>query len=376
MDDIPSPHLEASLQYDTERIRKRVCEMGGLVAKALEESSHALFNRQGAVAYSVILRDQKIDDLEQEIDRLCLEFLVRQQPVAGSLRFAYATIKINQELERIGDYAASIAREALILNSMDIELDYADMKKLADAARQMLDKAVRAFLEEDSDLAWETIKEDDAASTLRDQINENIILLREREQLPMEAMTSLMTVTRRFERASNQSANICEEALYMCTGKFMKHLGTEVFRVLFVDETNSCTTQIAEAVGNSLQFENFIFSSAGIEPRRIDERTMRYLLDKGIDISNKITKSVDHIPNLEHYHVVIAFSKTAKKVFPPPPTRTIGMRWKVKDPSEFEGTEDEIQEAYENTFGYLKQQVQDLVQAFLGEQQSTTKTLE
>ncbi len=154
----------------------------------------------------------------------------------------------------------------------------------------------------------------------------------------------------------------------MCTGKFMKHLGTEVFRVLFVDKTNSCTTQIAEAVGNSLRFQNFIFSSAGIEPQRVDEHTVRYLMDKGIDITNKITKSVDHIPNLEHYHLVIAFRKAARKVFPAPPTRTIGLEWKVKDPSEFEGAEEEVQEAYENTFDYLKQQIQDLVQAFLGEQ--------
>lgn len=376
MDENATPHLEASLRQDIDRIRIRVREMADSVREALLESSRALFERKGALAYSVILRDQKIDDLEQEIDRLCLEFLVRQQPVAGALRFVYATIKINQELERIGDYAESIARESLILNSLDIEYDYGDFQQLAESAAHMLDQATKAFLDEDSDLAWETIKEDETASNLRDQINENLILLRERDLLPMEAMTSLMTVARRYERASNQCANICEEALYMCTGKFMKHLGTEVFRVLFVDETNSCTTQIAEAVGNSLQFENFIFSSAGVEPRRVDERTVRYLLDKGINITNKITKSVEHIPNLEHYHVVIAFRKTAKKVFPPPPTRTIGMRWKVKDPSEFEGTEDEIQEAYENTFDYLKQQVQDLVQAFLGEQKSTSQTSE
>ena len=76
----------------------------------------------------------------------------------------------------------------------------------------MLDNAVKAFLEENSDLAWDTIKEDDASSTLRDDINETLILLRERDKLPMEAMTSLMTVARRYERASNQSANICEES--------------------------------------------------------------------------------------------------------------------------------------------------------------------
>ena len=184
----------------------------------------------------------------------------------------------------------------------------------------------------------------------------------------MEAMTSLMTVVRRYERAANQSANICEEALYMCTGKYMKHMGTEVFRVIFVDKTNSCTTQIAEAVGNSLEYQNFIFSSAGVEPQKVDERTARFLLDKDINISNKITKSIDHIPNLEHYHIVIALRKAARRAFPAPPTRTIGVEWKVKDPSEFECSEEEIQEAYENTFNYLKKQIQDLAEAFLGEQ--------
>jgi len=376
METNPTPNLEASLQQDIQRIRSRVREMAKSVRRALQESSEALFERKGALAYSVILRDQKIDDLEQEVDRLCLEFLVRQQPVAGALRFVYATIKINQELERIGDYAESIARESLILNSLGIDFDYAHFQILSEAAINMLDKAVQAFLEENTDLAWTTIKEDENAKQLRDEINEALVLLQEQNKLPMDAMTSLMTVARRFERASNQSANICEEALYMCTGKFMKHLGTEVFRVLFVDETNSCTTQIAEAVGNSLQFENFIFSSAGIEPHRIDERTVRYLLDKGLDITNKITKSVEHIPNLEHYHVVIAFRPAARKVFPPPPTRTIGLEWKVKDPSEFEGSEEEIHEAYENTFNYLKKQIQDLVQAFLGEQKANGNNTE
>jgi phosphate transport system protein len=371
-----TPRLEAFLQQDIQRIRSRVREMAKSVRQALLDCSEALFERKGALAYSVILRDQKIDDLEQEVDRLCLEFLVRQQPVAGALRFVYATIKINQELERIGDYAESIARESLTLNSLEIDFDFAHFQILSEAAINMLDKAAQAFLEENTDLAWATIKEDENAKQLRDEINESLVLHREQNKLPMDAMTSLMTVVRRFERASNQAANICEEALYMCTGKFMKHLGTEMFRVLFVDETNSCTTLIAEAVGNSLQFENFIFGSAGIEPQRVDEQTVRYLLDKGIDITNKITKSVEHIPNLEHYHVVIAFKPAARKVFPQPPTRTIGLEWKVKDPSAFEGSEEEIQDAYENTFSYLKKQVQDLIQAFLGEQKANGNNTE
>ena len=368
METNPTPHLDASLQKDIKRIRRKVRQMAHQVKQALVDSRTALMEQNGTLAYSIILRDQRIDDLEQEVDRLCLEFLLRQQPVAGSLRFVYATIKINQELERIGDYAESIAREVLILNSLEIDFDSQKLQGLSDVAAQMLEQAAQAFLEEDAELAWATIKEDENAKQIRDEINEDLLLQREHNKLPMEAMTSLMTVVRRYERAANQSANICEEALYMCTGKYMKHPGTEVFRVIFVDKTNSCTTQIAEAVGNSLEYQNFIFSSAGVEPQKVDERTARFLLDKDINISNKITKSIDHIPNLEHYHIVIALRKAARRAFPAPPTRTIGVEWKVKDPSEFEGSEEEIQEAYENTFNYLKKQIQDLAEAFLGEQ--------
>ena len=105
-----STHFEATLQRDISLIRSKIAEMSALDQQALKRSLDALINNNRQEAYSVILRDQRIDELEKEIDRLCLEFLVRQQPVAGPLRFAYVTIKINQELERIGDYCESVAR--------------------------------------------------------------------------------------------------------------------------------------------------------------------------------------------------------------------------------------------------------------------------
>ena len=106
-------HYEETLQRDIERIRAKVRQMGSLAEAALKTSMRALVERNRQTAYSVIVRDQRIDELEKEIDRLCLEFIVRQQPVAGTLRFAYAAIKINSELERVGDYAESIARQVV-----------------------------------------------------------------------------------------------------------------------------------------------------------------------------------------------------------------------------------------------------------------------
>ena len=108
-------HFEQSLQRDIDRIKAKVGEMAGLAERALRDGLRALQEKNRVLAYSVVLRDQRVDEMEKEVDRLCLEFIVRQQPVAGPLRLAYATIRINLELERVGDYAEGIARQVLKL---------------------------------------------------------------------------------------------------------------------------------------------------------------------------------------------------------------------------------------------------------------------
>src|SRR6266542_2957728 len=105
----------------------------------------------------------------------------------------------------------------------------------------------------------------------------------------------------------------------MCTGEYMKHKGAEVLRILFVDENNSCRSQMAEGIANSLDQKGFVFSSAGLEARAVDWRTVEFMKEKGIDISRQTSKSVNQIPNIDHYQVIIALDEEAKKVFPPTP---------------------------------------------------------
>src|SRR5580765_2183085 len=131
-------YLEQSLQRDIDRIRDKVREMAGLSEHALVDCMKALEEKNRVLAYSVILGDQRIDELEKEVDRLCLEFIVRQQPVAGPLRLAYATIRINLELERIGDYAEAIARQVLKLTSMKLEIPVERFVEIANLSIPML----------------------------------------------------------------------------------------------------------------------------------------------------------------------------------------------------------------------------------------------
>jgi phosphate transport system protein len=361
-------HYEENLQRDIERIRKKVTEMGSLAERALRSCLQALAERNRQIAYSVILRDQRIDELEKEIDRLCLEFLVRQQPVAGTLRFAYATIKINLELERVGDYAESMARYILVLSGMDLEIPLPRYAEIANLAVPMLHQAVQAFVNQDPDLARKTIETEDQVDVLRHRINAELVASLKQGRLPVEAFTPLITIVNRFERVADQAKSICQEVLYICTGEYTKHRGTEVFRVLFVDEHNACRSQMAEGIGNALGQPKFIFASAGLDPWRLDQAALTFLREKGIDISRNTSRSVDQVPNLDHYQVIVALAEEARRVFPPPPTKVVCLDWSIRDPSKVTGTAEEIRTAYEETYNFLRAHIQDLVEAILGDE--------
>jgi phosphate transport system protein len=353
-------HLETTLQRNIDTIRSKVERMAGLAESALRDSLRALLEKNGQLAYSVILRDQEIDECEKEVDRLCLEFLIRQQPAAGSLRFVYATIKINLELERIGDYAESIARRGLVVNSLNLDLNYSDFEAISETSISMLKSSIQAFLEQDADLAKTTMLAQREANRIRDKINDNLFELREDKKIPITALTPLQTIARRLERVADQSKNICEETLYMCTGQYMKHLGRDTFRVLFVDDNNASTSQFAEAIGNGLAQANFVFSSAGISAEKVTEETITFLKGKGHDISDNISKSVDNLPNLDHYQVVVALSETGQNAFPAPPTKTISIVWGLG----------QVEGDMNATYLFLEQNINDLVQAILGQSKS------
>src|SRR5436853_2118997 len=178
-------HYEEHLQRDTEWIRGKILAMAHLADRALRDSVEALVEKNLTLAYSVILRDQYIDELEKELDRLCLEFLVRQQPVAGHLRFAYATIKINLELERVGDYAESIARQVLKISALEPQPSYDKFVAIANLSIPMLQQAVQAFVDQKPDLARSTMLIEEEVDLLRNGINAALMEQHQQGKLPL-----------------------------------------------------------------------------------------------------------------------------------------------------------------------------------------------
>jgi phosphate transport system protein len=362
-------HLEESLQRDIEHLRRKISDMSALAERALKLSMQALVESSRRLAYSVILRDQYIDEMETEVDRLCLEFLVRHQPVGTHLRLAYATIQINKQLERIGDYAESIARQVLAVTGTDARLNYDRFIELGDLALHMLRNAVQSFLQNDSDLAWRTMAIEERANSLRTTINAELTALGRENQIPSTAVNPLMTVARRLERAADQAKNLCEDVLYLCTGEFIKHRKAEGFRLLFLDQTNSCLGQMAEGLGRSLGLPKFSFSSAGTVPQPIDPQTVQFMAEKGIDISRQTSKSLEQVANWETSQVIIGLSPRALEGLSLRSSKPVVLAWPIQDPLETQGPSEARRAAFEAAYQSLESNLKDLAAAILDEPQ-------
>jgi len=360
--------LELSLERDIDRIRQQLLEMSGLAERALRDCVEALTGGNRQRAYAVILRDQLIDEKEKEIDRLCLEFLVRQQPVGLHLRLAYSAIKINLELERVGDYAESIARQILRLGDLPEAPEPLRRRlvEMADIAIPMLHDATQAFARRDAELAKTAAVSEPAVDALLGKLVTELVEAVRESRIPPEMLMTLSTIGRRFERVADQARNVCMETLYMCTGEVAKHPGADTFRVLFVDERNACRSQMAEAIAQSLDQPRFVFSSAGIDPRAIDPPTLAFLKEKGLDTTRLAPKAIYQVPNLDHYQVIVGVAHEAQQAFPRSPRKLVYVDWSIDDPSRLRGSDAEVRAAYETTFAFLSSHVRDLVGAVLG----------
>ncbi len=367
-------HYEASVERALGRITGTISRMAALNERALVDCMRALRGKDRQLAYAVIIRDQQIDLLEKELDLLCLEFLVRQQPAGGPLRLAYGAIKISTELERVGDYAESIAHQTTKL--LDFELgDVVDrFEQMGELVVPMLRDAVRAFVAQDAGLATATIPVEATLDALKAQLRRDLIQRYRDGQLAFEALDPCLQVARRWERVSDQALNICEETLYQCTGSFTKHRGAESYRVLFFDRGNTGAGPLAVAAGEGMGLRDFVFESAGLAPSSPCAAVLGFLREKGFEAGRRAPKSLSEVPELDRYHVVIGLFAEARRHFPGRPRKVVFLEWPVEDPAEAQGSPESIRVVCERTFRSLQGRLGDLVQAIGTEPEGRSET--
>jgi phosphate transport system protein len=211
------------LDDELDSLRDKVLLLGGETEGALERAMHSLTERDSQVAQEVLENDDKVDALEVEIDRQCIEIIALHQPAARDLRFVISVAKMAPILERIADHACNIARAAIDLNNEPELTAVADLRKMSEHALSMLRAALDAFTSNDAIAAREVIKTDDKINDLYNYIFHKLIEMMVTEPGTATRNARLIFVAKHLERIGDYVTDICELTVYMAEAAFIKH---------------------------------------------------------------------------------------------------------------------------------------------------------
>ncbi len=211
------------LDDELDSLRDKVLLLGGETEAALERAMHSLIERDSQLAQEVLENDDRVDTLEVEIDRQCIEIIALRQPAARDLRFVISVAKMAPVLERIADHACNIARAAIDLNNEPELTAVADLRKMSDHALGMLRAALDAFTSNDAIAAREVIKTDAKINDLYNYIFHKLIEMMVTEPGTATRNARLIFVAKHLERIGDYVTDICELTVYMAEAAFIKH---------------------------------------------------------------------------------------------------------------------------------------------------------
>ena len=211
------------LDSELDALRDRVLVLGGEAEAALGRAMHALGERDSDAAREVLAGDDRIDQLEVEIDRLCIDVLALRQPAARDLRFVISVAKITPILERVADHACNIARVALDLNDEPRLRPFPDLPRMAEVASSMLRAALDAFTRGDAADARRVIGRDDEIDAMYERLFRDLVELMVAEPAVTPRAARLLFVAKHLERVADYVTDICELTVYMTEAAVIKH---------------------------------------------------------------------------------------------------------------------------------------------------------
>ncbi|MHB8655467.1 MAG: phosphate signaling complex protein PhoU [Terriglobia bacterium] len=206
-----------------DELRKRLLEMSGLVESGIYRSILSLTEKDEQQAQQALQNEARINQMEIEIDDLATGLLALEQPVATDLRFITAAIKINNDLERMGDHAVNIAERALSLIHEPLVKPLIDLPRMANLVESMVRKALDAFVKRDPNLAREVLVSDDAVDQMRDAISSELVSYMEKDPSTIRQSLDLIVVARNLERIADHATNIAEDVVFLVEGIDVRH---------------------------------------------------------------------------------------------------------------------------------------------------------
>jgi len=217
-------HTNRQYEEELRALRIRLLKMGGMVERQIADAVDSLVSRNSEEARKVIALDAEVNRMDVEIDAMCVRLLALRQPAAGDLRFITTGLKINYDLERIGDLAVNICERALELNQEPIVKPYIDIPRIASIAESMVKDSLDAFLQGDCGLAEAVIERDDQVDHLNGQIFRELLSYMAEDRDAISRGTRILFVSKYLERIADHASNIAEMVVFMVKGKTIRHM--------------------------------------------------------------------------------------------------------------------------------------------------------
>jgi len=212
-------HIERQI----ESLKEKILRVGTLVEEAISKSITAVINRDTALAQRVQASDEQIDRMEVEVEEECLKILALYQPVAADLRFVVAALKINNDLERMGDLAKNIAkRVSQLAGGEPIELP-PEIRTMAMQAEEMVRQCLDAVVNADPILARKVREQDDAVDEARQKIRRRILKGIQERPENLENLLRVNSISKHIERIADMATNVAEDVIYMVEGDIVRH---------------------------------------------------------------------------------------------------------------------------------------------------------
>ncbi len=212
-------HFEEELS----ELKQKLLTMGSLVERALHEAIRALVERDARMGLKIFDGEEAINRLQIEIDDRAMRLLALQQPMASDLRLIASIVKINNDLERIGDLCVNIVQRVLSLLNQPPIFPMIDLPRIAASAEKMLHDALDAFVNRTDQLARSVLESDDRVDRLRDEIFQELVKFMSAHPESVQSGLDLLLISRNIERIADHATNIAEDAIYVVAGRDVRH---------------------------------------------------------------------------------------------------------------------------------------------------------
>jgi phosphate transport system protein len=212
-------HFEADLQV----LKQRLLTMGAQVEERAHRAVRSLIDRRLDEAERIIASDQEVNDLQIEIDDRCVKLLALQQPAASDLRLIMAALKINDDLERIGDQAVNIAENVIKVLPQPPLKPLIDIPRMAEIAQSMTRDALDSFVRKDAEMARGVLKRDDEVDQLKDQVFRELLTYMMADPGTIQRALALILISRNIERIADHATNIAEDVIFLVEARDVRH---------------------------------------------------------------------------------------------------------------------------------------------------------